>query len=45
MAGRVVPLTTITQPLGQAVAAFLAEPDLAPSTRRSYQQTLGRLVS
>jgi site-specific recombinase XerD len=43
MAGRVVPLTAITQPLGQAVAAFLAQPDLAPSTRRSYQQTLSRL--
>jgi integrase len=29
--------------LGGAAAAFLAQPDLAASTRRSYQQTLGRL--
>jgi Phage integrase, N-terminal SAM-like domain len=28
---------------GEAAAAFLAQPDLATSTRRSYQQTLGRL--
>jgi integrase len=41
--GRVVPLTTSARPLGQAAAAFLAQPDLAVSTRRSYQQTLGRL--
>jgi integrase len=31
------------QTLGGAVVAFLAQPDLAPSTRRSYQQTLERL--
>jgi integrase len=29
--------------LGEAVDAFLAQPDLAPSSRRSYAQTLGRL--
>jgi integrase len=29
--------------LGEAVGAFLAQPDLAPSSRRSYAQTLGRL--
>jgi integrase len=40
---RVVPLTTSALPLGQAAAAFLAQPDLAVSTRRSYQQTLGRV--
>ncbi len=43
MPGRVVALTTTAWPLGQAAAAFLAQPDLAASTRRSYQQTLGRL--
>jgi hypothetical protein len=42
--GRVVPLTTSTaRLLGEAAAAFLAQPDLAASTRRSYRQTLGRL--
>jgi integrase len=41
--GRVVPLTTTARVLGGAAAAFLAQPDLAASTRRSYQQTLGRL--
>jgi len=41
--GRVVPLSTTARPLGQAAAAFLAQPDLAASTRRSYQQTLCRL--
>jgi integrase len=41
--GRVVPLTTTARLLSQAAAAFLAQPDLAASTRRSYQQTLGRL--
>jgi site-specific recombinase XerD len=40
--GRVVPLAT-ARLLGEAAAAFLAQPDLAASTRRSYQQTLGRL--
>ena len=43
MPGRVVPLTTTARLLGEAAAAFLAQPDLAASTRRSYQQTLGRL--
>jgi site-specific recombinase XerD len=41
--GRVVPLTTTGRLLGEVAAAFLAQPDLAASTRRSYQQTLGRL--
>jgi hypothetical protein len=41
--GRVVPLTTTARVFGGAAAAFLAQPDLAASTRRSYQQTLGRL--
>jgi hypothetical protein len=31
------------QSLGGAAAAFLAQPSLAPTTRRSYQQTLDRL--
>jgi integrase len=31
------------QSLGAAAAAFLAQPSLAPTTRRSYQQTLDRL--
>jgi len=43
VSGRVVALTTTAWPLGQAVAAFLAQPDLAASTLRSYQQTLRRL--
>jgi site-specific recombinase XerD len=41
--GRVVPLPTTARLLGEAAAAFLSEPDLAASTRRSYQQTLSRL--
>jgi site-specific recombinase XerD len=41
--GRVVPLPTTARMLGEATTAFLAQPDLAASTRRSYQQTLGRL--
>jgi hypothetical protein len=41
--GRVVPLIATARLLGEAAAAFLAQPDLAASTRRSYQQTLGRL--
>jgi site-specific recombinase XerD len=41
--GRVAPLTTTARVFGGAAAAFLAQPDLAASTRRSYQQTLGRL--
>jgi hypothetical protein len=36
-------LPTTARLLGEAAAAFLAQPDLAASTRRSYQQTLGRL--
>jgi hypothetical protein len=43
MPGRVLPLPTTARLLGEATAAFLAQPDLAASTRRSYQQTLGRL--
>jgi hypothetical protein len=39
---RVVPLTSTARLLGEAAAALLAQPDLAASTRRSYQQTLGR---
>jgi integrase len=44
--GQVVPLAhpELQQPLGAAAAAFLAQPSLAASTRRSYQQTLGRLA-
>jgi integrase len=41
--GRVVPLPITARLLGEATAAFLTQPDLAASTRRSYQQTLGRL--
>ena len=41
--GRVVALARDGQTLAGAAAAFLAQPDLAASTRRSYQQTLGRL--
>jgi integrase len=39
----VVAFARADQTLGDAVAAFLAQPDLATSTRRSYQQTLDRL--
>jgi hypothetical protein len=42
--GRVVPLATSEQAFVDAVAAFLAQPGLARSTRRSYDQTLTRLV-
>jgi site-specific recombinase XerD len=41
--GRVASLPTTARLLGEAAAAFLAQPDLAASTRRSYQQTLNRL--
>src|SRR5215216_1918305 len=44
MGGRVVPLATSEQPLADAAAAFLAQPSRARSTRRSYDQTLTRLV-
>jgi site-specific recombinase XerD len=44
MVGRVVPLTTSQQTAATAAAAFLAQPSLARSTRRSYDQTLTRLV-
>jgi integrase len=44
MVGRVVPLTSSRQTLALAAAAFLAQPSLARSTRRSYDQTLTRLV-
>jgi integrase len=43
--GEVVPLARPDreQSLGAAAAAFLTQPSLAPTTRRSYQQTLDRL--
>jgi integrase len=44
MVGRVVPMATTEQPVAAAAAAFLAQPSLARSTRRSYDQTLTRLV-
>jgi site-specific recombinase XerD len=44
MVGRVVPLTASEQTVVAAAAAFLAQPSLARSTRRSYAQTLTRLV-
>ena len=44
MAGRVVPLTTSDQAVVAAAATFLAHPSLARSTRRSYDQTLTRLM-
>jgi integrase len=44
MGGRVVPLATSEQPLADAASAFLAQPSLARSTRRSYAQTLTRLI-
>ena len=43
--GQVVPLAhPELQQLAAAAAAFLAQPSLAASTRRSYQQTLDRLA-
>ena len=44
MTGRVVLVATFEQTLAGAAAAFLAQPSLARSTRRSYDQTLTRLV-
>src|SRR4029453_10684224 len=44
MTGRVVPFGISEQVLAAAAAAFLAQPSLARSTRRSYDQTLTRLV-
>jgi integrase len=44
MTGRVALLATSEQTLAGAAAAFLAQPSLARSTRRSYDQTLTRLV-
>jgi site-specific recombinase XerD len=44
MAGRVIPLATSEQTLAVATTAFLAQPSLARSTRRSYEQTLTRLL-
>jgi integrase len=44
MAGRVIPLATSEQGLAAAATAFLAQPSLARSTRRSYDQTLTRPV-
>jgi integrase len=41
--GRVRPHPTTPPRRGAGPAAFLAQPNLAASTRRSYQQTLGRL--
>jgi integrase len=41
--GQVVPLAELQQ-LAAAAVAFLAQPSLAASTRRSYQQTLDRLA-
>jgi hypothetical protein len=43
MVGRVAPLATSEQALADA-AAFLAQPSLARSTHRSYDQTLTLLV-
>jgi hypothetical protein len=40
---RVVGLPRRLRSLGDAIDAFLAQPDLAASSRRSYAQTLGRL--
>jgi integrase len=40
---RVASFIPTTRLLREAAAAFLAQPDLAASTRRSYRQTLGRL--
>ena len=45
MTGRVVLVATSEQALAGAAAAFLAQPSLARSTRRSYDQTLTRLAS
>jgi hypothetical protein len=39
MTGRVVPFAISEQVLAAAAAAFLAQPSLARSTRRSYDQT------
>ena len=47
MSGRVVPLPTTTRIRGEATGTFLAQPDLAPSTRRSligYCRRRRRLV-
>jgi hypothetical protein len=44
MVGRVGFLTASEQTVVAAAAAFLAQPSLARSTRRSYDQTLTRLV-
>jgi hypothetical protein len=44
MTGRVVLLATSEQTLAGPPQGFLAQPSLARSTRRSYDQTLTRLV-
>jgi site-specific recombinase XerD len=44
MVGQVVPLATSEQTVAAAAEAFLSQPSLARSTRRSYDQTLTRLV-
>src|SRR5437899_1270409 len=43
--GRLVRLQRERSQLQAAADAFLAQPDLAPSSRRSYGQTLRRLVA
>jgi hypothetical protein len=40
VSGRVVSLTATGRLLGEAAVVFLAQADLAASTRRSHQQTL-----
>jgi site-specific recombinase XerD len=44
MVGRAIPLTTSEQIAATAAEAFLSQPSLARSTRRSYDQTLTQLV-
>ncbi len=39
----VLPMPQPVPSLQEAVDAFLAQPDLAPTSRRSYAQTTGRL--
>ncbi len=44
MTRRVVQLHRKATQLRTAIDAFLSQPDLAPSSRRSYAQTIRRLV-
>jgi hypothetical protein len=44
MVGRIVPLATSERTPRRRRRGFLAQPSLARSTRRSYDQTLTRLV-